>query len=167
MNKKLMMVIRRLDPELVEAQMIIAQSDTYMHALYPSESNHLVSAEALKKPNILFLGAYVIDAAQNEKLAGCGAVRVADDDGHYGEIKRLFVFEEYRGRGISKEIMCALESSLIDQDIYIARLETGVKQPEAIALYQSIGYVERGPFADYQLDPLSLFMEKALTPHVA
>ncbi|WP_410209519.1 GNAT family N-acetyltransferase [Aquirhabdus sp.] len=159
------MIIKRLDPDSDEAQMIITQSDAYMSALYPSESNHLASTNVLKQSNVLFLGAYVQNPAQEEKLAGCGAVRIRTDDGHYGEIKRLFVFEEYRGLGISKEIMCALESSLIDQDIWIARLETGVKQPEAIALYQKIGYIERGPFASYQTDPLSLFMEKVLSPH--
>ncbi|AXI03563.1 GNAT family N-acetyltransferase [Aquirhabdus parva] len=159
------MIIKRLDPDADEAQMIITQSDAYMASLYPSESNHLASTHALKQSNVLFLGAYVLNPAQEEKLAGCGAVRIRMDDGHYGEIKRLFVFEEYRGLGISKEIMCALESSLIDQEIWIARLETGVKQPEAIALYQKIGYIERGPFASYLPDPLSLFMEKTLSPH--
>jgi putative acetyltransferase len=42
------------------------------------------------------------------------------------------------------------------------QLETGIKQPEAIALYRKFGYAERGPFGSYQPDPLSLFMEKRL-----
>ena len=42
------------------------------------------------------------------------------------------------------------------------RLETGTKQPEAIALYRKFGYVERGPFGAYKPDPLSIFMEKRL-----
>lgn len=42
------------------------------------------------------------------------------------------------------------------------RLETGVYQPEALALYGRAGYVERGPFGDYVADPLSVFMEKEL-----
>jgi putative acetyltransferase len=41
-------------------------------------------------------------------------------------------------------------------------LETGVKQPEAFALYRAHGYVERGPFGDYRPDPLCGFMEKRL-----
>ena len=42
------------------------------------------------------------------------------------------------------------------------RLETGVKQPEAIGLYRAFGYVEIGPFGAYVLDPASVFMEKRL-----
>jgi putative acetyltransferase len=42
------------------------------------------------------------------------------------------------------------------------QLETGTKQPEAIALYRKFGYAERGPFGAYKPDPLSLFMEKRL-----
>jgi putative acetyltransferase len=42
----------------------------------------------------------------------------------------------------------------------VVRLETGVKQPEAIALYKSAGFVEIEPFASYAPDPLSVFMEK-------
>ena len=42
------------------------------------------------------------------------------------------------------------------------QLETGIRQPEAIALYRSFGYAERGPFGAYKPDPFSLFMEKRL-----
>ena len=42
------------------------------------------------------------------------------------------------------------------------RLETGIRQPEAIGLYRSAGYAEIGPFGAYRPDPLSLFMEKRL-----
>lgn len=44
----------------------------------------------------------------------------------------------------------------------LLRLETGAKQPEALALYRSAGFVEVGPFGGYRPDPLSLFMEKPL-----
>ncbi|CCE05871.1 IAA acetyltransferase (fragment) [Bradyrhizobium sp. STM 3843] len=42
------------------------------------------------------------------------------------------------------------------------RLETGIRQPAAIELYRSAGYVETQPFGSYELDPLSIFMEKKL-----
>ena len=44
------------------------------------------------------------------------------------------------------------------------RLETGIRQAEAIALYRSSGYVDCEPFGEYRLDPLSRFMEKRLRP---
>jgi len=55
-----------------------------------------------------------------------------------------------------------LEQHLYDAGVPVARLETGVKQPEALALYRKLGYAERGPFGAYGEDPLSVFMEKCL-----
>jgi putative acetyltransferase len=43
------------------------------------------------------------------------------------------------------------------------RLETGVLQTEALGLYRRLGYQERGPYGDYETDPLSVFMEKRLS----
>jgi putative acetyltransferase len=43
-------------------------------------------------------------------------------------------------------------------------LETGIRQPEALGLYEQAGYKRRGPFGDYAEDPLSVFMQKRLTP---
>jgi len=104
---------------------------------------------------VLFLGAWIGDV-----VVGCGAVKTLDDDGLYGEIKRMFVVPELRGRGVSKAILRALEAHLIVREIPCARLETGIRQPEAIGLYRRLGYRERGPFGRYTSDPLSLFMEK-------
>ncbi len=151
------MDIERLNPALPAARALIDRSDAYLTALYPPASNHLESVAALGSPNVLFLGASVAG-----ELAGCGAVKTRDDDGIYGEIKRVFVLEQYRGRGISKRIMEALEAHLVAGGIRVARLETGIWQPEAIGLYKRLGYVERPPFGPYRADPLSLFMEKRL-----
>jgi putative acetyltransferase len=151
------MNIQRLNPEDLGAQALIAQSDAYMTALYPSESNHLESIESLKLPNVLFLGVFI-----ENTLAGCGAVKILENDGKYGEIKRVFVAEEYRGKGLSKALMQALEKHLKEIGVKIARLETGIKQPEAIGLYAKSGYVLRSPFGSYKVDPLSIFMEKQL-----
>jgi len=42
----------------------------------------------------------------------------------------------------------------------VVRLETGIKQPEAMGSCKACGYKEIEPFGDYQLDPNSVFMEK-------
>lgn len=146
-----------LNPAAPAARALIGRLDAYQIGLYPAESNHLDGIEALQRPNVLFLGAYVGD-----ELVGCGAVKSLDDDGVYGEIKRVFVLDAYRGRGVSKRLMHELEAHLRCLGIRTARLETGIRQPEAIALYRRLGYVERGPYGAYVSDPLSLFMEKNL-----
>lgn len=144
-------------PDAEGIRELIKSSDRYMGLLYPAESNHLEPLEVLGKPNVLLVGAY-----EGLALAGCGAVKIVIGEDTYGEIKRVFVDEQYRGRGISKAIMFYLENHLVERRIRIARLETGIRQPEAIGLYQRLGYVERTPFGDYREDPLSVFMEKAL-----
>jgi putative acetyltransferase len=149
--------IAKMDPADPRVQILLAQSDAYMATLYPPESNHMEDVEALRKHNVLFVGAS-IDA----DLAGCGAVKTMRDDGVYGEIKRVFVAPEYRGRGISRAIMAVLERHLIEQGVPFSRLEMGALQPEALGLYRRLGYGERPPFGKYQPDPQSLFMEKRL-----
>jgi putative acetyltransferase len=151
------MNIAPLNPDAPAARALIGRLDAYQEGLYPAASNHLDSIESLQLPNVLFLGAY-----HGAELVGCGAVKVLEDDGRYGEIKRMFVLEAYRGQGVSKRLMRALEAHLVAAGIATARLETGIRQPEAIALYRGLGYVERGPYGAYTEDPLSLFMEKNL-----
>jgi putative acetyltransferase len=150
--------VRRLDPHDTAAATLLAQSDAYMSSLYPPESNHMESTTGLSQPHVLFLGAWTGDT-----LAGCGAVkRMCDADGAYGEIKRVFVPTVFRGRGIARLLMASLEAHLCEQRVALARLETGISQPEALGLYRSLGYVERGPFGAYPPDPYSVFMEKRL-----
>lgn len=151
------MKIEPLNPTNPAARALIDQLDAYQESLYPPESNHLESAQALQLPNVLFVGAFL-----DTTLVGCGAVKMLEDDGVYGEIKRVFVREDHRGKGVSKAIMDFLETHLVERGVRVARLETGVRQPEAIGLYESLGYVQRPPFGPYRMDPFSLFMEKRL-----
>jgi putative acetyltransferase len=150
-----------LAPDLPAAQALLAASDRYMTALYPAIGHHLESAEGLAQANVLFLGVWVGDA-----LVACGAVKRqqdADADGlAYGEIKRVFVSAEQRGQGLSRLLMQRLEQDLTERGIGLARLETGIRQPEALALYASLGYQRRGPFGGYEVDETGVFMEKRL-----
>ena len=70
----------------------------------------------------------------------------------------------WRAQGLSRALMVALEAHLRASGVPLARLETGIHQPEALALYARLGYVRRGPFGAYRPDPLSVFMEKPLLP---
>jgi putative acetyltransferase len=153
---------RRVAPDSPDARRLIALSDQHMEALYPAASNHLESEHALLQPNVCFLG---IEA--DEGLVACGAVKLMTDDGDYGEIKRVFVLPAHRGSGHARRIMQALEAQLRLRRIPVARLETGIHQPEALALYRALGYRERPPFGAYTPDPLSVFMEKRMDGAIA
>ena len=78
------------------------------------------------------------------------------------EIKRMFVVPEARGRGAGRRLLERLIEAARAEGITVLRLETWVKQPEAIGLYRAAGFEDIGPFGSYAADPLSLFMEKRL-----
>ena len=137
---------------------LLAASDAYHEALYPAESNHLVDVSTLMAPNVTFLV-----ARHAGSVVGCGAVMVADDAGEtYGELKRMWVDPGTRGLGLGRRLLAALEAEAGRAGAIVCRLETGIRQPEALGLYRASGYRDRGPFADYETDPLSVFLEKHL-----
>lgn len=152
------MEIRKITKERSDVQHLLNESDLYMQALYPDESNHMETQSSLLKNNTDLIGIFLED-----ELAAIGAVKRFRIKDSYGEIKRIYVPEKQRGKGLSKAIMLHLHQLLIQDGIPIAKLETGIYQPEAIGLYKSLGYRECEPFGEYQLDPLSIFMAKTLT----
>lgn len=136
---------------------LLAQSTAYMDALYPPESNQLLSTEELANDNVHIVGAF-----SEEALVAIGAVKNMCEDEIYGEIKRVFVEPSYRGQGVGALIMMALEQYLHENNVYIARLETGIYQPESLALYRKLGYKECAIFGTHNENPHSIFMEKTL-----
>lgn len=75
---------------------------------------------------------------ENEKPVACGAFKKFEDD--TVEIKRMFVLPDYRGKGYASKILAELESWAKNEGFKYGVLETGLKQPEAIALYVKNGY---------------------------
>jgi putative acetyltransferase len=134
---------------------MLAHLDAYCAALYPAESNHLLDVASLMRDGVLFLVARDVDGS----AAGCAAL--VNRDG-YGEVKRMFVDEAHRGLGAGRKLLEHLVMFAKMSGLAVLRLETGIHQPEAIALYERAGFVRCPPFGDYREDPLSLFMEKHL-----
>jgi putative acetyltransferase len=144
------------DPAKTDVRPLIELLDQYLTGLYPAESNHLLPVESLREPNVTFLTARV-----EGQIAGCGAF--VNLDGAYAEIKRVFVRPAFRGARVGRRILAELERRARLAGLPLARLETGVLQPEALALFEKAGYQRRGPFGTYPDDPLCVFMEKPLT----
>jgi len=147
--------IAQESPRQDEVVRLIEELDAYLGNLYPAESNHLLDLESLVRPDIRFFV-----ARRSGTVVGCGAVRL-DPEG-YGEVKRMFVHPTARGGQIGRRLLERIEDEARTTGLPLLRLETGIHQPEAIALYRKQGFAERGPFGPYDPDPLSLFMEKAL-----
>jgi putative acetyltransferase len=134
---------------------LLRQAECHSAALYPPESIHMLGIEDLTGPAIRF-----VVARLDGQAVGTGALVL--EEGGRAELKRMFVREDARGRGIGRAILQTLEQMARRENISLVRLETGVKQPEAINLYEREGYAERGPFGAYRPDPYSVFMEKRL-----
>lgn len=134
---------------------LIDALDDYQGALYPPESNYHLSVEALKQPNVLFA---VARDAEGRALA-CGAVVLLDG---YGELKRMYVQPDQRGRGVAKGIIALLEQQSVRRNCHLLRLETGIHQADALAFYERAGYARCPRYGDYPDDPLSVYMEKSI-----
>jgi len=81
----------------------------------------------------------------------------------YGEIKRMYVRPQFRGLGLAKRMLHHLAAHALAHHVTLLRLETGIHQREAIALYEQWGFRRIPPFGPYTDDPLSRCYEKRLT----
>jgi putative acetyltransferase len=149
--------VEREDPRTPELRALVEELDAYMTGLYPVESNHLLDIETLAQPDMRFFAARVDGTAE-----GCGALWLHEPD--YGEVKRIYVRRTARGFGLAKLILERLEQEARNHRLALLRLETGIRQPEALGLFEAYGFARRGPFGDYPTDdPLSVFMEKCVS----
>ena len=103
---------------------------------------------------------YAIVAYENDIPVGCGAIKKYDADSM--EIKRMYVLPDKRGQGIASAILKELEQWAWELGGRKCLLETGRKQPEAIALYTKNGYAIIPNFGQYEQVENSVCFEKAL-----
>jgi len=80
----------------------------------------------------------VIIAYQKETPAGCGAIKEYSADTM--EVKRMYTPPQFRSRGIASLVLAELEKCALELGYTKCILETGKRQPEAIALYKKNGY---------------------------
>ncbi len=125
-----------------------------MTALYPPESNHLLDVAALSDPAVTFLV-----VRDGDEAVGCGAI-LRDPRG-WGEIKRMYVRPDQRGRGIGERVLAELEAIARDSGLPLLRLETGIHNTEALALYRRAGFAERGCVRRLRAGPVERVHGKA------
>jgi GNAT superfamily N-acetyltransferase len=113
------------------------------------------------------LGLYLVAYDERERPVATGGWRTQDenDEGYSdgdAELKRMYVVPEARGLGLARRILSALEDDARAAGRSRMVLETGTKQPEAIALYASSGYEPCAKFGLYRHEPLSRCFAKPL-----
>jgi GNAT superfamily N-acetyltransferase len=119
-----------------------------------------VRSEQVTPPN----GVMVI-ARLGGAPVGCGAIRrLLRGPTDVAEIKRMYTAPSARRRGVSRALLGRLEAEATRLGYRRLQLETGQRQPEAIALYESAGYVPIPNYGQYADDELSLCYAKDLPP---
>ncbi|MFD4644340.1 GNAT family N-acetyltransferase [Lentzea sp. NPDC058436] len=107
------------------------------------------------------LGYFVIGYLDGVPVA-CGGWRVNDELEGAAEIKRMYVVDSARGKGLSRLVLAHLEVTAREAGLERMVLETGMKQPEAISLYTSSGYERIANFGVYRDHPDSRCFGKSL-----
>lgn len=111
-------LVKALDSEL-------AERDGSLHGFY-SQYNKI---DTIKQVVVLY---------QNNLPVACGAIKPYADK--TAEVKRMYTLPEYRGKGLAAQVLAALEQWAAQLGYTTCILETGIRQPEAIALYKKCGY---------------------------
>jgi putative acetyltransferase len=139
------------------AKALIARLNAELTERYPSpEDRHFeLSEEQVAGTS----GVFVVAALDGEPV-GCGALRRLDDA--TGELKRMFVAPQTRRLGVGRGLLAELERRARGLGLRRLVLETGVRQHEAMAMYERAGYTQIACFGEYEGGSASVCMEKLL-----
>ncbi len=139
-NPEFIALVKKLDADL-------AQRDGEDHSFY-SQFN---SIENLNQAVLVY---------DEDELAGCGAMKAFDDNSM--EIKRMYTLPAKRGKGIASKVLYELENWARELSYSRCVLETGKRQPEAIALYKKHNYTPIPNYGQYRGIQNSCCFEKIL-----
>lgn len=139
-NEDFIHLVRFLDKEL-------AERDGAEHGFY-AQFNKI---DALK---------YVVVAYDEKKAVSCGAIKPFEEGTM--EVKRMYTLPEFRGKGIASVVLRELEQWTKELQMKKCVLETGIRQPEAIALYTKNGYARIPNYGQYAGVENSVCFEKVV-----
>jgi GNAT superfamily N-acetyltransferase len=142
-------------PHSADALALIRDLSAELGARYGDDG-----AGAFKPGDVDVAGAAFVVARLDGRPVGCGALRPLKPG--VGEVKRMYVEPSMRGRGISRLILRKIEAVAVEFGYRTLRLETGLRQPEAIGLYETAGYRRAPCHGIYVDNPLSVCFEKEL-----
>jgi GNAT superfamily N-acetyltransferase len=144
----------RTDSESKDFQNLVRELDADL--LIRDGEDHAFYAQFNKIDKIR----YAIVASDNGIPVGCGAIKEYSPG--IMEVKRMYVLSDRRGQGIASLILKQLELWAIELNFWKCILETGIKQPEAIALYKKNGYKIIPNYGQYANVMNSVCFEKIL-----
>ena len=149
-----MITLQKTNSENVDFQNLVALLDAELkirdgdeHTFY----DHFIKIDAIR---------WVVVAYINNVVVGCGAIKKYD--GQKVELKRMFVKDECRGKGIAQRLLKTLEQWALELAFEECILEVGKKQPEAVRFYTNSGYDMMPNYGQYQNVENSVCMRKIL-----
>jgi len=142
-----------------DVRALIGELDRILSAEYTPEQRHGLVLDEIFKPDIRFFL-----ARSNGIPVGCGGVAFFGD---FAEVKRMYVRDVARGRGVAQALLARIESEARDTGFAWLKLETGVRQVAALRFYRRAGFRDCAAFGAYatmapQAIATSLFLEKRL-----
>lgn len=148
------------DPRAPDVLALLDDHLTDMYATSPAESVHALDPSALTAPGITFWTARDTTGS----LLGCAALKQLGPTD--SELKSMRTATAARGRGVGASVLAHVLAVASGRGIRTVHLETGTQDYFAPArrLYERVGFVECPPFADYVLDPHSVFYRLELRP---
>ena len=142
------------DPRL---EVLVAEVQAEYVARYGGPDKTPIDPEAFVPPT----GTFLLGLVQGEAVA-CGAYRRHEEG--VAEIKRMYVRAAWRRRGIARELLAELEGRAAQAGYVRAVLETGLAQPEALALYPSAEWTPIPGYGHYKWSPRNRCFAKDLAP---
>lgn len=145
-----------------DVRTLIEELDRELAAEYSPQQRH--GLEAIFQPHIRFFL-----ARSNGLAAGCGGVAFRGD---FAEVKRMYVRDGARGRGLANALLARIKRETLDAGITTLRLETGTRQFAALRFYERNGFRPCAAFGSYRLMAphaiaASVFLEKRLNSDAA
>lgn len=148
--------VERADVGLAESQRLFAELWAEVDEIYGNDAPSGPELPGMNVPSAVF-----VLARDGDETVGCGAIRPFTET--VAEVKRIYVVPQRRGQQIARLIMQALEQFARENGFSETWLETGLRQPAAIRLYENLGYMRIAGFGDYKDDPLSVCYAKRLS----
>ncbi len=151
-------IITTDDPRRSDIRNLLRAHLDFAASQSPPEDVHALDIEGLTQSSVSFFS-----ARQDGTLLGVGALKELDPI--HGEIKSMHTAEAARGQGIARSLLDHLLGVARGRGYHRVSLETGTMEGFAPArsLYESAGFVECPPFANYWDSPHSVCMTIELT----
>lgn len=149
-----MISCKRTDSNNDDFRFLVSQLDAHLRVVDGEEHSFFAQY------NKIDLIKHVVVAYDNDEPVGCGAVKEYAADTM--EVKRMFVLPSLRGKGIASAVLKELEDWCREMKYSACILETSIRLPEAIMLYEKRGYERIPRYGQYENVEVSVCFEKKL-----